>query len=147
MSRYDEIVNALKELKGEAKPEDIHKKILETVGIKPPSKGTVGTILRNFQESEIGRKYSFHQQGKGVWKLVRMGPSRRQGKEENKADCQHSDHWSKNKHGCQDLPSFIEKIVEPLKKDGGLISITVEVIYRPKNERKESPLKPLSRRT
>ena len=134
MTRYDEIVKALTELKGDAKLEDIHKKILETVGIKPPSKGTVGATLRNFQESKKGRKYSFHPLGKGVWKLVdNEAKPRVKAKSKTKPVASTPIIGQRTSVAVEDLSSFIELIVEPLKKDGGEISISVEVIYRPKN--------------
>ena len=135
MSRYDEIVNALTELKGEAKLEGIHKKILETVGIKPPSKGTVGATLRNFQESQKGKKYSFQPLGKGVWRLV-DSEANPKAKARNKTMPVTSApiRGQRTPVTVEDLPSFIDQIIEPLKKDGGRMSITVEVIYRPKND-------------
>ena len=135
MTRYDEIVKALTELKGDAKLEDIHKKILETVGIKPPSKGTVGATLRNFQESKKGRKYSFQPLGKGVWKLVDSeAKPKAKAKSKTRLVASTPIIGQRTTVDAEDLPSFIELIVEPLKKDGGQISITIEVIYRPKSE-------------
>ncbi len=135
MTRYDEIVQALTELKGEAKLEDIHKKILDNVAIKPPSKGTVGGTLLSFKESKKGRKYSFHSLGKGIWKLVENEPTAK-AKAKNRAKQVTSTPiiGQRTSVTVEDMPSFIDQIIEPLKKDGGQISITIEVIYRPKTE-------------
>jgi hypothetical protein len=131
LSRYDEIVKALTELKGEAKLEDIHKKILETVGINPPLKGTVSATLQNFQEPKEGKKYSFHRMGKGVWKLVENKPKPK-AKSKTKPVASTPIIGQRTTIPAEDLQSFIEQIIEPLKKDGGEMSTTVEVIYRPK---------------
>jgi hypothetical protein len=132
LSRYDEIVKALTELKGEAKLEDIHKKILETVGINPPSKGTVGATLQNFQEPKEGKKYSFHRMGKGVWKLVdNEVKTKAKAKSKTKPVASTPIIGQRTTVAVEDLPSFIDQIIEPLKKDGGQMSITIEVLYRP----------------
>ncbi len=135
MSRYDEIVLALTELKGEAKLEDIHKKILETVGIKPPSKGTLGATLRSHQEPHKGKEFSFHPQGKGVWKLVENeSKPKAKAKSKTKPVTSTPIIGQRTSVTVEEMPSFIDRIIEPLKKDGGQISITIEVIYRPKTE-------------
>jgi hypothetical protein len=135
LSRYDEIVKALNVLKGEAKLEDIHKKILETVGINPPLKGTVSATLQNFQEPKEGKKYSFHRMGKGVWKLVdnEVKPKAKV-KSKTKPVASTPIIGQRTTVAFDDLAIFIEKIVEPLKKYGGQMSITIEVIYRSKTE-------------
>ena len=137
MTRYDEIVQALTELKGEAKLEDNHKKILDNVAFGPPSKGTVGGTLLSFKEPKEGRKYSFHSLGKGVWKLVENQPSAK-AKAKNKPKPVTSTPiiGQRTSVTVENLPSFIGQIIEPLKKDGGQISITVEVIYRPRRMNK-----------
>lgn len=135
MSRYDEIVQALTNLKGEAKLEDIHKKILETVGINPPSKGSIAGTLSNFKEPKKGRRFSFRPLGKGVWKLV-DNEFKRKAKVKSKPKPVESTPivGQRTTVAFKDLSSFIEQIVEPLRKDGGQISITIEVLYRPKIE-------------
>lgn len=119
MSRYDEIVQALIELKGEAKLEYIHKKILENVPINSPSKGTIGGTLLHFKEPKEGRKYSFQPLGKGVWRLVE-NEAKLKGKVKNKIKpgASTSIIGQRTSIAVEDLPSFIEKIVEPLKRDG-----------------------------
>jgi hypothetical protein len=133
LSRYDDIVKALTELKGEAKLEDIHKKILDNVPINSPSKGTIGGTLFNYKEPKEGRRYSFQPLGKGVWKLVdnEVKPKvnvRKKSKTAKSAPIV----GQRTTVAAEDLQSFIDQIIEPLKKDGGEMSITVEVIYRPK---------------
>lgn len=133
MSRYDEIVQALTELNGEAKLQDIHKKILDNVAIRPPSKGTVAATLRNFQESKEGKKFSFQTRGKGVWKLVQVSGKRKvMAKNQPKSFVGAPAISQRLYVPVEDLQLFIDQILEPLKKDGGKISIAVEVIYRPK---------------
>lgn len=133
LSRYDEIGQALTELKGEAKLEDIHKKILEMVGIKPPSKGTIGGTLLNFKEPKEGKRYSFRPLGKGVWKLVDNEVKQKaKAKAVSKSVTSTPIIGQRTAVDVEDLPLFIGKIVEPLKKDGGEMTITIEVTYRPR---------------
>ena len=133
MTRYDEIVQALTELKGEAKLDDIHKRILDNVAIKPPSKGTVGGTLLSFKEPKEGRKYSFHPLGKGIWKLVENEPrAKPKADRRSKPTASAPIIGQRTSVTLEDLPSFVDQIIEPLKRDGGQVSITVEVIYRPR---------------
>jgi hypothetical protein len=133
MSRYDEIVQELIDLKGEAELEDIHKKILETVGINPPSKGSIGGILFNFKEPKEGKRYSFQSLGKGVWKLV-DSEAKTKAKSKIKQVTSIPITGQRATIGAEVLHSFIDQIIGSLKKDGGEMSITLEVIYRPKTE-------------
>jgi hypothetical protein len=133
LTRYDEIVQALADLQGEAKLEAIHKRILENVPERPPTKNTVAATLRNHREAQAGKAYSFVPRGKGVWKLVpNKAKMRRKVKTEEGASMGPSLVGCRTSVDINDLPSFIDQIIEPLKNEGGKLSLTIEVIYRPK---------------
>ena len=87
--------------------------------------------MQNFQKPKEGKKYSFHRMGRGVWKLVdnEVVPKARAKRKPMPVT---STPIIGQDHRChREIPSFIEKIVEPLKKTVA-DSITMDVIYRVK---------------
>lgn len=132
MPLYDEIVQAMTDLGGEAKLDKLYQRMLENQPEKATTKSTVGAMLRYYSQPRRGKNLLMQSKGKGVWKLVPGEKAERKVKKEPKPTTGTTVTGRRAKVAVDDLPSFVEQIVETLKKDGGQLSITIEAIYRPK---------------
>lgn len=122
------------DLGGEAKLDKLHQRMLENQPEKATTKSTVGAMLRYYREPRRGKKFLTQPRGKGVWKLVPSDKAQTKVKKEPKPTTGATVAGRRTKVAVDDLPSFVEQIVETLRKEGGQLSITIEAIYRPKVE-------------
>jgi len=120
------------DLGGEAKLDKLYQRMLENQPEKVSTKGTVGAMLRYYREPRRGKKYLMQPRGKGVWKLGPSDKAERKARKETRPTTGATIVGRRTKVAVDDLPSFVEQIVETLRKEGGQLSITIEVIYRPK---------------
>lgn len=134
MSLYEEIVQAMTDLGGEVKLDKLYQRILENSPEKVTTKSTVGAMLRYYSQPRRGKKHLTQSKGKGVWKLVPSDKAERKARKEPKPTTGTTVVGRRTKVAVDDLPSFVEQMVETLKKEGGQLSITIEAIYRPKME-------------
>jgi hypothetical protein len=132
LSRYNDILQALKGLGGEAKFDDIYNGVMENDPINEPSprmKDVIRSCLRYYSEPRRGKECSFSRDG-DVWKLV-PNEGRVDAKGKGPIPEVRPLSGGKIRIGVEDLPSFIQQVVEPLKKEGGRLSVVVEVVYQP----------------
>lgn len=133
---YDEIVQALTDLGGEAKVEDLRRRILENNPGKRRSKNTIYGTLRCYQFPQKGKEYLFVPTGRGRWRLDRVDQlSDGVGKDMKSIE---TILMSGRGRGvpvtADDLSPLIKEAIEPLKKEGGQLSIYIRVVYRPEKK-------------